>query len=166
MIEPIDAGTLGSALEREHREIDRAIEEFLAGGGRGDRVASLLTAIEALRRHIYLEEEFLFPPMRDAGFVAPIFVMLREHGELWTTMDSIERDLGGETAEDVLSGECKWLLAQLERHNSKEEPILYPHADAVLGAPASEELVAFLESGRMPEGWVCAQATASGSPSS
>ncbi len=166
MIEPLDAGPLGSALAREHREIDRAIEEFLAGGGRRDRGASLLAAIEALRRHIYLEEEFLFPLMRDAGFVAPIFVMLREHGELWTTMDTIERDLAAEAAEDVLSGECKWLLAQLERHNSKEEPILYPHADAVLGAPASEKLVAFLESGRMPDGWVCAQGRASGVPSS
>jgi hypothetical protein len=27
-------GTLGTALEREHREIDRAIESFLAGSGR------------------------------------------------------------------------------------------------------------------------------------
>ena len=158
----MDDGSLGAALEREHREIDAGIEAFASGGG----IESLTRAATALRRHIYLEEEFLFPPMRDAGFVAPIFVMLREHGELWTTMDAIERDLAGETAEDVLSGECKWLLAQLERHNSKEEPILYPHADAVLGAPASEELVAFLETGRMPDGWVCAQAKTSRLPSS
>jgi hemerythrin-like domain-containing protein len=119
----------------------------------------LLQAVQALRRHIYLEEEFLFPPMREAGFVAPIFVMLREHGVLWQTMEAIERELE-EAADAELPGECKWLLAQLEKHNAKEEPILYPHADAVLGAPASEELRAFLESGRMPTGWVCARASA------
>lgn len=153
--------TLGAALEREHREIDLAIDAFLTGGGEGGaRIESLRQALAALRRHIYLEEEFLFPPMRDAGFVAPIFVMLREHGELWQTMEAIERELAGEAAEALLPGQCKWLLAQLDKHNAKEEPILYPHADSVLGAPASEELVAFLERGRMPDGWVCAHAHA------
>lgn len=34
-------------------------------------------------------------------------------------------------------------------------PILYPHADDVLGAPASTELKAFIRSGHMPDGWVC-----------
>ena len=114
--------------------------------------------MRALRRHIFLEEEFLFPPLRDAGFVAPIFVMLREHGELWRTMQAIEEALEAESADSLVPGQCKWLLAQLEKHNSKEEPILYPHADAVLGAPASAEPRAFLEQGRMPDGWVCAQA--------
>ena len=156
----LDAETLGAALEREHREIDRAIESYLAGSvGDETRTRSLADAMRALRRHIFLEEEFLFPPLRAAGFVAPIFVMLREHGELWRTMDSIGGALAAETA-DSLVPECRWLLAQLEKHNSKEEPILYPHADKVLGAPASAELRTFLESGRMPENWVCAQAAA------
>ncbi len=154
----MEAGSLGEALEREHHEIDRAIESFLAAEGEGTGpVESLSEAMEALRRHIYLEEEFLFPPMHEAGFVAPIFVMLREHGELWRTMQEIERDIDA-GAPDLLSGQCKWLLAQLAKHNAKEEPILYPHADAVLGAPASAELKAFLENGRMPDGWACAQA--------
>lgn len=156
----METETLRAALEREHREIDRAIETYLASIVEGERRAqSLAGGMHALRRHIFLEEEFLFPPLRAAGFVAPIFVMLREHGELWRTMDSIEAALAAETA-DSLVPECRWLLAQLEKHNSKEEPIIYPHADKVLGAPASAELRTFLESGRMPEDWVCAQAAA------
>jgi hemerythrin-like domain-containing protein len=150
--------TLVSALEREHREIDRAVEAYLAT--RRDeqgRTEHLREAMAALRRHIYLEEEFLFPPLRAAGLVAPIFVMLREHGELWRTMGSIERGLSGEkTGAEVPA--CEQLLAQLERHNSKEEPILYPRADEVLGGRASAELTAFIESGRMPPGWACANA--------
>ena len=154
-------GTLSVALEREHRLVDGGIEAF-AGAAEVTETqrAGLTRAVTLLRRHIYLEEEFLFPPLRDAGFVAPIFVMLREHGELWRTMDSIERALAGETADVAVPGECKWLLAQLEKHNSKEEPILYPHADKVLGAPASAKLRMFLESGRMPDGWECARAVA------
>jgi quercetin dioxygenase-like cupin family protein/hemerythrin-like domain-containing protein len=153
--------TLAAALEREHREIDQAIEAYLAAPADGpERVEHLTQAMTALRRHIYLEEEFLFPPLREAGFVAPIFVMLREHGELWQTMDEIARDLAGDEPGLHTAGQCKWLLAQLERHNSKEEPILYPHADGVLGATASSELTAFLRTGRMPGGWICARAGA------
>ncbi|MGH3002634.1 MAG: hemerythrin domain-containing protein [Gaiellaceae bacterium] len=153
-----EAQTLAAALAREHREIDQAIEAYLAAAP-GEGQPELLTqAMTALRRHIFLEEEYLFPPLRDAGFVAPIFVMLREHGELWQTMQSLERELAADEADSGLRGGCKWLLAQLEKHNSKEEPILYPHADSVLEAPASAELRAFLESGRMPDGWTCAKA--------
>ena len=149
--------TLAEALEREHREIDRAIDAFLSGGVE-QRDEFLNQAMEALRRHIYLEEEFLFPPLREAGFVAPVFVMVREHGELWRTMETIERELGAGEAGPELAGQCKWLLAQLENHDAKEEPILYPHADRVLAGQASTDLRAFIESGRMPDGWTCAEA--------
>lgn len=148
--------TLEAALEREHREIDRGIEAFLA-----DRssLEPLTTALEALRRHIFLEEEFLFPPLRDAGLFAPIFVMLREHGEIWGTIEAVEASLAA-GASDGAADLCRELLGQLERHNFKEEPVLYTQADSVLSAPAAAGLSAFLESGRMPDGWACSGARA------
>jgi iron-sulfur cluster repair protein YtfE (RIC family) len=155
MLNVSEAETLAVALEREHREIDGGIEAFLDGSA--DGAEALSRATRALRRHIYLEEAFLFPPLREAGMVAPIFVMLREHGELWRTMEEIERE---EAGSDALRGLCRQLLAQLEKHNSKEEPILYPHADSVLTASAGAELRAFLQTGGMPGGWVCSGATA------
>src|SRR3546814_387339 len=93
--------TLGAALEREHREIDGGIEEFTANPAPGrEQAEPLVRAMAGLRRHIYLEEEFLFPPLREAGMMMPIFVMLREHGELWNTMDAVdallEKDAGPE----------------------------------------------------------------------
>ena len=145
---------VGAALEREHREIDRGIEAFLAGPSAGqDVTAALAGALAALRRHIYLEEELLFPPLR-SRLMAPIFVMLREHGELWRTMDLIDAGLAGPAARPVPSA-CTELLAQLQAHNGKEEPIVYPQADATLTAEATAELRTFLESGRIPAGWVC-----------
>jgi regulator of cell morphogenesis and NO signaling len=148
---------LAAALEREHHEIDDGIEAFLVGRreGRGD-LDALVRAVEALRRHIFLEEEFLFPPLRDAGLVAPVFVMLREHGEIWRTLDTLETQLhtAGDDRSDVET--CELLLAQLERHNSKEEAIIYPQADAALSAAADAGLRAFLAAGRIPKGWVCA----------
>jgi regulator of cell morphogenesis and NO signaling len=86
----------------------------------------LKEAMGALRRHIFLEEAFLFPPLREAGLVAPVFVMLREHGEIWDSLDATAAQVGGDAAERTVDERCRTLLGQLERHNSKEEPILYP----------------------------------------
>ena len=69
--------SLSDVLEREHHEIEASIEAFLEGLSLGEtRVQELTRAVGALRRHIYIEEEFLFPPLRAAGMIPPVFVML------------------------------------------------------------------------------------------
>ena len=147
--------TLSAALEREHREIDTGVEEFLDDTS---DAAPLVRAMQALRRHIYLEEAFLFPPLREGGLSMPIFVMQREHGELWDTMDELEELLEDEAGPAATADLSRHLLEQLDRHNSKEEPVIYPHADAALPAETAEQLRAFLDSGWLPDGWVCAHA--------
>ena len=150
--------TLAAALEREHREIDGGIETFTAALAEGKRdPAPLVAALEGLRRHIYLEEEFLFPPLKTAGLMIQIFAMLRQHGDLWKAMAALEGQLGDDSAPEVVLASCRDLLAQLDKHNTIEEPVIYPQADTVLSAPASAELAAFLAGGRMPEGWTCAK---------
>ena len=149
--------SLAAALEREHHEIDEGIEEFASGSPPGDR-GPLTRAIRALRRHIYLEEEFLFPPLRDAGLMAPVFVMLREHGQMWETLDTLERDLAAGAAGKTAVALCHQLTVQLQHHNMKEERILYPQADEVLTASASDRLRTFLDTGELPEGWICQKA--------
>ncbi|MDE3130316.1 MAG: hemerythrin domain-containing protein [Acidobacteriota bacterium] len=153
------ADTLAAALEREHHEIDAGIERFLIAQRAGEPQAEpLRQAIGALRRHIYLEEEFLFPPLSEAGLAVPIFVMLREHGEIWDTMDRAEEQLAQGSGGDPDTGLCLELLAQLERHNSKEEAIVYPRADAALDLDTAAELRSFVATGQMPAGWSCEQA--------
>jgi len=152
--------TLAAALEREHREIDAGIEAFGDEPVDDDgRVEALTGAIAALRRHIYLEEEFLFPALR-SELAVPTIVMLREHGELWRTLDELEAKQAEGASEESLRGLCRELLARLASHNGKEEPIFYTRADPGLAAAATAELRAFLDSGRMPQGWVCQEARA------
>ncbi|MGO1696469.1 MAG: hemerythrin domain-containing protein [Arthrobacter sp.] len=152
-------GILSDALEREHREIDGGIEAFTAGATTGTYDdAALLRALAALRRHIYLEEVFLFPPLRDAGLMMPIMVMEREHGELWQLMDTVQAAHDGGAAPAELVSTCQELLSLLDRHNSKEEPIIYPQADTALEEQAHAQLQEFIASGTMPEGWVCHRA--------
>ncbi len=151
--------TLGAALEREHREIDGGIEAFIEGLPDGrSQTEPLLRSMNGLRRHIYLEEEFLFPPLRAAGMMVPLFVMVRQHGELWNAMDALGTLLDADSDADALLASCRALLELLDQHNSKEEPIIYPQADKVLSVEASAELTAFLETGAMPEGWTCEKA--------
>ncbi len=154
------ADTLQAALEREHRAIDGGIEAYLAGlsAGAGD-TAPLTEALDALRRHIYLEEAFLFPPIREAGMTMPIFVMQREHGQLWRLMDRLDGLVADGAGDTVGLGDtCRELLAELEHHNDKEEPIIYTVADSTLSADAATRLARFIADGRTPDGWVCDQA--------
>lgn len=147
------------ALEREHLEIDRAIETFVeALSGGSARPDVLIAALDTLRRHIYLEETMLFPPIREAGMVMPIFVMMREHGQLWRTMDTLAALLAGHADLRELEAACGLLLDQLHQHNSKEESIVYSHIDTDLPEQTRAEVTRFLEVGHTPDGWVCRHA--------
>lgn len=156
--------SLADAFTAEHREIDAGIERFAAGEPGGVPVhewaAPLLGAMEALRRHIYLEEELVFPAIRHGGLAVAIMVMIREHGELWLRMDGLERMLRREGADEEPSrGEiveaCRQMLSLLDEHNGKEEPVIYPHMDAELDTARAARLREYLEIGSRPEEWVC-----------
>lgn len=152
--------SLADALEREHHEIDDGIEAFAAGPAPRDRdPAPLRTAIRELRRHIYLEEEFLFPLLRRGGLAAAILVMLREHGQIWATLDALESDVTAAASDTVLML-CHQLAVQLQHHNLKEERIVYPQADETLPIQERARLRELLATGELPDGWVCQRASA------
>lgn len=152
----MEINSLAAALEHEHVEIDAGIAAFSAGPSSEGSGQALAGAVHALRRHIFLEEEFLFPLLGEAepGLRAPVFVMLREHAQIWDTLDSLEREPGT----DASLALCRQLAAQLLHHNLKEEKVIYSRADEALSPEAAERLRAFLDSGRLPEGWVCVKA--------
>jgi hemerythrin-like domain-containing protein len=87
--------------------------------------------------------------------VMPVFVMLREHGEMWRILDALEVEVAKDAGSEAVSSLIDGLVPRLAAHNEKEEAILYPDADTVLAGSAGEELKAFMASGRIPEGWVC-----------
>lgn len=145
--------SLALALEREHQEIDAGIAAFAAASHDSQ---PLTRAIRALRRHIHLEEEFLFPILGEAesALRAPVLVMLREHAQIWAVLDALEREPSGSAGHAL----CRQLASYLLHHNLKEERVLYPRADAVLPPATAERLRTFLSSGELPDGWTCVQA--------
>src|SRR5699024_7223422 len=114
-------------------------------------------ALEALRRHIYLEERILFPPLRHDSMAMPVAVMMTEHGEIWRTMDALTGMVSGGDTEEMTTI-CRLLLDQLAMHNSKEEGVIYPAADTALGPDRAAELADFIETGLMPDCWECMEA--------
>ena len=149
--------SLAAALEREHHEIDAGLES-LSGNGTVPDIEQALRSIAALRRHIYLEEEFLFPPLSGGNLMAPIMVMLREHGQMWQTLDELEAKLRGDADPAVLRECCNRLGVQLLHHNMKEERVIYPEADESLAPEAAARLQDFIDTGEFPDGWACAKA--------
>lgn len=111
--------------------------------------------MEALRRHIYLEEEIVFPHLPKGPLMMPLMVMRREHGELWQRMDALAEALSGDSPEDGLAAACQELLSLLDDHNSEEEPIIYAHLEADLDPAEQGRVRTLLEEGTLPDGWVC-----------
>lgn len=148
--------SLHKDLEHEHREIDQGIESFTAGSGDvASRTGALADALRSLRRHIYVEEELLFPVLQDGGLVPPLVVMRREHGEMWESMDEVSEGLASGADPSALRGSVDQLVAQIQTHNMKEESIVYPAVDRMIPEPAQGELGAQLASAAMPDAWIC-----------
>lgn len=151
--------SLAEAFTQEHHEIDAAIEQYLAGGSDEEpltRARPLAGALDALRRHIYLEEEIVFPRLPQGTLMMPLMVMRREHGELWRRMDDLSTTLLDPAADPVNIGQaCTDILELLEVHNSKEEPIIYPYMDSGLEPDEQAVVRGMLAGASLPEGWVC-----------
>lgn len=151
---------LADAFTREHHQIDAGIERYISTLDTGGDTGALRSAMHALRRHIYLEERFMFPPLRAAGMLMPILVMLNEHGELWRAMDALDESFTAGADAEQLRDQCQAMLSLLEAHNRKEEPIIYPRLDTDLPEDERQQLAHFLKAGTLPDGWVCEQANA------
>ena len=140
-------------LEDEHRRIDKGLEGIVEGTG---SARELVESLALLRRHVYVEHEILFPPLTKAGLVMPVLVMKREHAQMWPIIDSLASACRSGSAFETLRASCGELLRLLQRHNPKEEQILYAAADRLDAERADRSLTRALEAGTMPEGWTCA----------
>ncbi len=144
---------VGDVLEHDHHAIDSEFARFREGLERGEWLGEPFQhAAEALRHHIYVEEEALFPVLRVGGLVAPVFVMLREHAEIWQALDAMEAEVGRDTTRALAA--MATMTSVLGPHNSKEEQILYPASGQVLDPKDTEAVRLVFEEGKRPEGWL------------
>ncbi|MEO8777574.1 MAG: hemerythrin domain-containing protein [Rhodanobacter sp.] len=144
-----------SLLAVQHHQIDQGVAGIV--DGRGDPQA-LAAALKLLREHLYVEEEALFPVLAKTGLAMPVFVMKREHGQMWPLILRLEAACAAGRDADTLRDDARQLLQQLKIHNPKEEQIVYAAADRYEPAHPDATLVEAMAAAHMPAGWVCALA--------
>lgn len=95
---------------------------------------------QSTRRHLAMEEEVLFPAfeaMSGMGQSGPTVVMRQEHQQIRALLDQIAVAIdAGDTEEALDLGDTLHMLTQ--QHNVKEEGMLYPMAEDVLGEEWTE----------------------------
>lgn len=96
-----------------------------------------------LHRHIAFEEQILFPAFEETTGMpptaGPTAVMREEHREIETLLDKIETGIGEKDA--PVEALRRSLHDVLGDHNLKEEEILYPTTDQLLGPDKADHLV-------------------------
>ena len=131
-------------FRNDHERLDRLLADF-----RSSKRTEFARAAEAfreflagLKRHIRWEEEVLFSAFetddenRSSG---PTVVMRAEHRkieEALQRLDDCVRDGNPDCDEEEAD-----LLEVLQAHNFKEERVVYPLADRILGAAEKEALL-------------------------
>ena len=141
---------VNEALSWDHDRLDALEEAAFGKRAAGDLASAYELYAEfaaGLKRHIGFEEEILFPAFEErAGFpptAGPTAVMRAEHREIRELLDRIEAGIADAAA--PVEELRRLLHAVLGDHNFKEEGILYPGTDELMGAEEADELVARIQ---------------------
>ena len=123
----------------DHHACDTLWADLEASADSGDLAttqAKFAVFDRAMQRHFDFEEQTLFTALDAAtGMhgVGPTAVMRSEHAQMRRVLHTMASALARGEAEEMLEhGDT--LLMLIQQHNMKEEHIVYPLADARLGA--------------------------------
>ncbi len=126
--------SLVQRLIKEHLEEDRLIEEIRELGNKG----KFHEFSENLKRHIYLEEEVLFPKL---GIDPTVLELMYQHVAMWNLMSRVEES----TEDEEYFKSVSLISSLLKVHNAIEESTVYPELEKLGLDDVNEE---------MPEGWI------------
>ena len=149
---PATQASVAALLGHDHRRLDAVLADVKQCLSRGEveRAAARFTVFSAgLDRHIEAEETILLPAFEQltgATEGGPTHVMRAEHAEIRKLMAEVAEHLASASAADRTMPLAA-LTARLYAHNGKEERILYPATDQVVGdAAARDDLIRKLAS--------------------
>lgn len=141
--------TISATLTDQHRACDdlfAAAENSAAEGDLSTAVQSLERFVADTESHFQREEQVLFPAFeqRTGQTAGPTMIMRREHEQMRALFTELSASLG-QNDKDRFLGLCETLLMLMQQHNAKEEQILYPMSDQVLGDQATNLIERFSE---------------------
>jgi len=142
--------TVDEALSWDHDRLDALEREAFGRRAAGDfeSAAEIFSGFAAgLRRHIRFEEEILFPAFETRAGIpptaGPTAVMRVEHREIEELIGLIEAGMADPGSKvEALRLRLHDVLGD---HNLKEEQVLYPTTDELLGEKEADALVARIQ---------------------
>lgn len=136
----------------EHKRVSLLLDAVKSSPAQSKTRRAFAELRQLLTRHIYCEEELLFPAVEARGILGPTEVMRFEHGHIWSLLNQIRQEFEKDNPppRDLLDK----LRGLLQGHDMKEENILYPAADEAI--QSADALVERARKAIPPESWVCA----------
>jgi DUF438 domain-containing protein len=130
--------SITAPLFQHHKHCDELFadaEEACANGDWAAGAQAFALLRDQLETHFTSEEELLFPAFESAtGMTSgPTEVMRGEHRQMRDLLSQMHAALASRDSEEF-GGSAQTLLILMQQHNMKEENILYPMCDNVLGS--------------------------------
>lgn len=147
------AATHRELLTGQHRSMELGIAGLVDGSGSREELAD---AVHLLRRHIYVEEAFLFPVIETDGHRAMALAQMRyEHGDMWPHIEFAIALLAAHADLDDLLPASEAMLNLLHVHDRKEEEAIYSVADRYPCDATQPSFTELFGTSDIPRGWKC-----------
>ena len=128
-------------MSKDHKDCDMLFAKAENAASTGDWETAGQACnefIQAMNRHLGLEEQGLFPAFEEATGIltGPTEMMRMEHDQMRSLFVEMSDALEKQHSDDYL-GAAETLLIMMQQHNMKEEQILYSMMDQRLSEDAS-----------------------------
>ncbi len=135
---------LTTAMSQDHRRCDSIFsqaETMINDGNWSEGEAAFIEFRNTTELHFSAEEEVLFPgfEQRTGQTMGPTQIMRMEHIQMRQLLEDMAKAVSARDREQYL-GLSETLMMIMQQHNMKEEQMLYPMMDQVLGGEASQLL--------------------------
>ena len=141
-----------SDLMEDHREVDSKLDKLTKIISNGEIDPELFMQISnSLKRHIYIEEETIFPSVSegDKDLRQRIVGLEMEHASIWMLLDRVEKEISARDIEKAPKY-IEEINSILKAHNEQEEEKVYP-----LMRENEQYPNARIHDYNIPEGWIC-----------
>ena len=130
-------------MTKDHQDTNEILDTVLKDSIKGVVDSeSIAKVTEMLRRHIYIEEEILFPALPSDNDKDIEFLEV-QHGEVFRFLKSLNSNNNADLIKDI----SKKLVDLLIEHNAFEESFIYGNFEKLDAA--------FIEKITFPVGWKC-----------
>lgn len=142
-------------FQHAHHRVEGYLMDFSEQLRHGRREAEFIArAVEDLHQHMFIEEELLFPMVKE-GSAAAVANLEEEHGRICDLMEELHILLHREADQSAIQTCSTRLMGILAAHNAVEDLGIYPDLLILLGPARAEALLAEAERAEVPRDWAC-----------